>query len=923
MREKLSTWKIPALVNMLFVSELLVKNNDKKSFDDQEMCKRWKLPCLRLTGSKIFRDKLGLSAEAWKFIQHAQQIAAKCINLLPAEIPFDINLLELGFDSLQLTRFIGCLKLIDLKSIGIDNEKFKKALDVLSVDDFKNIETLLALYKYLQSHSLIFKRQSDDREGLIKRLPSKSSEKFMLTDCRIYNNESYGEIDETIWWVPSILGNASLDYGTSKILQLPLHNYFLECPDLDYLRQVHSLHEIADHYVKRIISSRGFVFLGGWSSGGLLSKIIKEKLQKQGVKVILFLIDTVFPERLQQMNAIEFALEIYDIAKRIRGSILLLLSLPESTQFNIPSLDELSTINLKENQLTQLIGHIKVSFTLLCKSNKHLDDQAVNKCLALIEYVHIFLKAEIDPQTSLICELHESDIFIVSDGSVAKYGKNLGWKINSCAQVEIMENTDHFSLLHNVQLVNFIKKRIIKELIDLMEPYYQGLAYNMSGKYILAVECFNEVQLKNSGHPQYLYFRAVAYMNMKNYEKAFGDLTQFIGKFPDNIAALSLYGRALICLERNIEAVEVYLKILQMINDVKEIRKIAPAISLACLAVRHFDSSFAEHPSIQKLREFVLGSFILKSYFLWGEAKYKLMENDKITDEVVDLIDAAIRNDPENKEAYISRADINLQRNKYIQAKSDLDKAVSLGAEKEKLIFYYGMIKYNEEQFQEAVNLFSKVIVGNNDGKDKAYHFRGLSQIRLNQINEAIKDLTSAYDISNDTKSLIARGNAYHTQKMFENAYNDFVKAIELGADNVMVYYRAALSAKEIIRMINSVDEIGKSSQLYAQSCKYLVKAIASLGEGSSALKKQIESELSNMQKESENFKKKHELVIVKQFSGENVSKKPSAIQSLRGIKIFDTDESIKKQKQYVCAPVERHKQDDTKLTTFMPSKQS
>ncbi|MEK7482767.1 MAG: protein kinase, partial [Planctomycetota bacterium] len=111
--------------------------------------------------------------------------------------------------------------------------------------------------------------------------------------------------------------------------------------------------------------------------------------------------------------------------------------------------------------------------------------------------------------------------------------------------------------------------------------------------------------------------------------------------------------------------------------------------------------------------------------------------------------------------------------------------------------FQQGMEKWEQKKYDEAIEDFSRSI-SLNDSLAKAYQFRGVSYIQLNEIDKAIEDLSKAIQL-NPTNCILYndRGYCKQTKKDYEGAIDDFNHAIQLDPNYITAYNTRGTAKQE------------------------------------------------------------------------------------------------------------------------------
>jgi tetratricopeptide (TPR) repeat protein len=99
-------------------------------------------------------------------------------------------------------------------------------------------------------------------------------------------------------------------------------------------------------------------------------------------------------------------------------------------------------------------------------------------------------------------------------------------------------------------------------------------------------------------------------------------------------------------------------------------------------------------------------------------------------------------------------------------------------------LFDQGLDRFNVDAYDEAIEIFKKVLEMNPDHPDALYYI-ALAWANKGDDNQAIAAFTKAVEKDPfDTDSLIGRGQAWHSKGKVKRALADFKKALSIAPDN-------------------------------------------------------------------------------------------------------------------------------------------
>lgn len=129
-------------------------------------------------------------------------------------------------------------------------------------------------------------------------------------------------------------------------------------------------------------------------------------------------------------------------------------------------------------------------------------------------------------------------------------------------------------------------------------------------------------------------------------------------------------------------------------------------------------------------------------------------------------------------------------------------------AETEKELFDSGVSFFKQNQYQQAIDKFSKLIELAPNNAD-AYKNRGVSYMKLNKFDLAIKDFETAKKLFPELKGLYSNlGVAWYYKKEYEKAIENYDIEIEMAPDNYVAFFNRALCLAELDRNEEALDNL-------------------------------------------------------------------------------------------------------------------
>ncbi len=203
---------------------------------------------------------------------------------------------------------------------------------------------------------------------------------------------------------------------------------------------------------------------------------------------------------------------------------------------------------------------------------------------------------------------------------------------------------------------------------------------------------------------------------------------------------------------------------------------------------------------------------------------------------------------PDNKTAYISRANAYAFSDNYIEALKDLNRVIILNPDSAGAYNNRGNAYYALENNQQAIKDYTRAIELKPEDA-KAYNNRGIAYSTVENNQQAIKDFTRAIELKpEDAKVYYYRGKAYGESGNRQQAIKDFSKSIELNPEDAKVYYyrgKAYADLGDSQRAINDLDKAIKYDSNFSEAYNNRANVYTRLGDYQKALKdldKAIES---------------------------------------------------------------------------------
>lgn len=270
--------------------------------------------------------------------------------------------------------------------------------------------------------------------------------------------------------------------------------------------------------------------------------------------------------------------------------------------------------------------------------------------------------------------------------------------------------------------------QVIKIKPYLAEPYmYRAMAKIQLGDYEGAEKDCNEAIERNPFIPQAYYTRGFARLKLNCFNEAAEDFSKALEFSPDN---LYLIANRILAFEKagNYEAalkdIDEYLKLSPNNTDMYyEKGRLQLALKDTIGAEKTFDKYIEMNPS--------------NSLGWSARALLKLQRNDK--EGALKDYNEAIKRNSTFAGDYINRAFLNIEKNNFRQALEDYNKAITLDSKNELAYFNRGLLRAKLGDTNNALNDFEKVLTLNPSSPEALWQ-KAILESTLGNYEEAIKN---------------------------------------------------------------------------------------------------------------------------------------------------------------------------------------
>ncbi len=132
-------------------------------------------------------------------------------------------------------------------------------------------------------------------------------------------------------------------------------------------------------------------------------------------------------------------------------------------------------------------------------------------------------------------------------------------------------------------------------------------------------------------------------------------------------------------------------------------------------------------------------------------------------------------------------------------------------AQTQKEIYDSGVLLFKKDQFQNAIDTFSKLIEIAPDHAD-AYKNRGVAYMKLQKFDLAINDFKIAKELFPELKGLYSNlGVAWYYKKEYTKAIKSYDIELEMAPENYVAYFNRALCLAELDKNDEALEDIEKT----------------------------------------------------------------------------------------------------------------
>lgn len=286
--------------------------------------------------------------------------------------------------------------------------------------------------------------------------------------------------------------------------------------------------------------------------------------------------------------------------------------------------------------------------------------------------------------------------------------------------------------------------------------------------YMLSIQYFNRVIEAKPYLAQPYFFRAIAKLNLDDYQGAEEDADMAIERNPFITDAYEVRGVARQNLGKHIEAIADYDEALKMIPNNRGI--------MFNKALAQEDSGDLDGATATFNRLIEVYPGYDNAYI--GRAKVELAKGDTVA--ANEDLTKAISLNKNSANAYLMRADIAIRSNRdYQSALNDMDEAIKLQPRVAGYFINRAFLRYNLDDYFGAMADYDYALTLD-PLNQIAYFNRGLLRAEVSDNDRALEDFTRVLQIDpNDVRARYNRAIIYREKRDFKNALSDLDRVVE------------------------------------------------------------------------------------------------------------------------------------------------
>ena len=297
--------------------------------------------------------------------------------------------------------------------------------------------------------------------------------------------------------------------------------------------------------------------------------------------------------------------------------------------------------------------------------------------------------------------------------------------------------------------------------------------------YVLSIQYFNQVINAKPYLYEPYFFRALAKLNLEDFQGAEADCDAAIQRNPFVVGAYQIRGLARIRQSKFDGAIEDYQKALHY--DPENIT-LWHNLTLSHIQKKDYNSAKEDLENLLKV-----SPRYTRAYLMRGEVS--LQQKDTIA--ALNDFNKALELDKYDPDAWAARAIVKLQQSKYGEAESDFDRAIHLSAKNAGNYINRALARFHQNNLRGAMSDYDLAL--DIDPNNFIGHYnRGLLRARVGDDNRAIEDFDFVIKMEPDNMMAI------FNRGLLRGAIQDYSTVINQHPNFLAGYYQRAEARKKI-----------------------------------------------------------------------------------------------------------------------------
>ncbi len=356
------------------------------------------------------------------------------------------------------------------------------------------------------------------------------------------------------------------------------------------------------------------------------------------------------------------------------------------------------------------------------------------------------------------------------------------------AQTEVLHRAMDFLLKNQPQkAVTLLQQTLTQNPQNHDVLVLLGQAHLSLQAYDQAASAFEQALRSEPEDSISAFYLARAQIQLGNYDKAQALLRHLLQTHPGQRSAKILLAKAYFEANAFLPALQAYQALLQQFPKNAFFYRQAAVCAVKVNRPKTAETYF------QKVLQ--LNPNDLKAAVLF----YNLLKNQQRWQEALNVLNLALTNHPDNAQLYLGRGDAYLSLEKYLKARKDYSKALTLGDSSAYLYKKIGVTYYYLNDYAAALYALQKSAQKKADDP-LVYYFLGLAQKSLNMPDKAIASFHTALKLSFPTflpDLYFYLADAYTTKKNYKMALKYYKETLEVDPERkIVLFYMATIYDK-------------------------------------------------------------------------------------------------------------------------------